>query len=275
MSGVTVVYLAREKSGFAACERFLRSYRELPAGMGHELLVIFKGFKSDPLKSEWGRSLEEFKPRIIRINDVGFDLRAYGAAAMACATPYLVLLNSFSELLAGDWLAKMYDAVRAPGIGLAGATGSWESMYSNAIEDCQSVRLPKRFLCRLRATSCKVFFPPFPNPHLRTNAFIISREVIGKVWPAPILLKRSAYLFENGKRSMLRRVAEAGLKTVVVDKHGRAHESSAWPESLTFRQGAQENLLVADNQTRLYSEADTGLRKLLSRRAWGPRAQTM
>lgn len=274
MNEVTVVYLAREKSGKAAFDRYLASYRKYSSGMDHELVVVLKGFSSAEIKADWLKQAADLQPRVLEMSDYGFDLRAYGICAQQCSTPYLLFFNSFSELLAEDWLAKFYAALRNPGVGLAGATGSWESMYTNACADSlvSSRAVPQRLWHPFRLLLCKACFLPFPNPHLRTNAFLISREVMDRIWPGLILFKRSAYLFENGRRNMLQRVTQAGLRTVVVDKHGKSHLPEAWPESLTFRQQQQQNLLVADNQTRLYAAASPQVRRELSLKAWGSRA---
>ena len=82
--------------------------------------------------------------------------------------------------------------------------------------------------------------------------------------------KRDAYRLESGPASFTRRVEDLGARTVVVGRDGSRHDSADWPASRTFWQGAQENLLVADNQTDDYAEADSGGRRLLSQFAWGP-----
>jgi len=63
-----------------------------------------------------------------------------------------------------------------------------------------------------------------------------------------------------------------GLGVVVVGRDGRGYEKERWAESETLWQGQQRNLLVSDNQTRQYAEADALGRAWLSRTAWGERA---
>jgi hypothetical protein len=112
-------------------------------------------------------------------------------------------------------------------------------------------------------------YAPFPTPHLRTNAFMIRREVMLKLTRSEVLSKKEAHKFESGKESMTNQVLRMGLKVLVVGNDGRAYEQEEWPLSETVFQGEQRNLLVADNQTRDYASADAFRRTLLSRLAWG------
>jgi hypothetical protein len=115
-------------------------------------------------------------------------------------------------------------------------------------------------------------FDPFPNYHIRSNAFMLTRANILRIWPGFFPTKRVAYLFENGKRSMTRRILRMQLQALVVGKDGVTYQPQQWPLSHTFRHGLQENLLVADNQTRQFLQADIAQRKYLSSLAWGEQA---
>jgi hypothetical protein len=59
------------------------------------------------------------------------------------------------------------------------------------------------------------------------------------------------------------------LKPVLVGRDGKSYEKATWSQSRTFRLDAQENLLIADNQTRLFASADPACRARLTRLAWG------
>jgi hypothetical protein len=127
---------------------------------------------------------------------------------------------------------------------------------------------PREMRRRLRIFS-DADYGPFPAAHLRTNAFMISRDVFLKLrtWEMP--RKEDAYRFESGKDSMTNQLLSMGLKVLVVGKDGRAYDIDEWPESETLWQGEQRNLLVADNNTRDYARRDLYTRTFLSRFAWG------
>ncbi len=275
MAEIGVVHLVRARNGLKPFKDFLRSYAEHPSGVEHDLIVVFKGFRGKALPAEYQQAVSGVRHRTLFARDFGFDLRAYGLAARSFPCRYFCFLNSFSVLLDAKWLEKLTRAVAQPGVGLVGATGSWESMYSNLLvakpRDPAASPLA-RLWQPLRIQSCKWFFEPFPNCHLRTNAFMISRELMLRVWPRWVLTKRGAYLFESGRRSLTQRIHALRLKALVVGRDGQAYASEDWARSRTFRQGNQENLLVADNQTREYACADTDTRQSLSRLAWGEQA---
>ncbi len=272
MSDVGVVYLARQRSGLPAFRTFIESYRSNPAGLRHELTIVWKGFASEAERTAWEHEANDLGARSVVISDAGFDLRAYRVAMKRNRSPYLFFMNSFSQIMASDWLAKVRGAFEIDGVGLAGATGSWESMYSNALRegsDIVTVGGTTRLWRPLRIVLCRLSFLPFPNPHIRTNAFMLRRELMQVLWPRFVASKRGAYLFENGRNSLTRRVQRTGQRAVVVSKEGAVFEQDRWPQSETFRQREQRHLLVADNQTRLYVESDEVSRKRLSRLAWG------
>ena len=104
---------------------------------------------------------------------------------------------------------------------------------------------------------------------------MISRELLLKVWPRLIITKRGAYLFENGKNSLTQRIARLGLDSLVVGRDGEAYAREMWDASRTYRQGSQENLLVADNQTRRYESGTANAREFLSQVAWGTQRETI
>ena len=56
---------------------------------------------------------------------------------------------------------------------------------------------------------------------------------------------------------------------VVVGRDGSGYEKELWSQSGTFRQGRQENLLIADNQTRRFASANQSLKDQLIHSAWG------
>lgn len=51
-----------------------------------------------------------------------------------------------------------------------------------------------------------------------------------------------------------------------------ARRYCSWPSGRIFWQGAPENMLVEDNRTRAYLDADAQRRRVLSGYAWGPQA---
>lgn len=115
-------------------------------------------------------------------------------------------------------------------------------------------------------------FGSFPTPHLRTNAFLVSAALFRQLRTVRLRRKMDAYSLESGRRGITAQVLRAGARALVVDRDGVAYEAPDWPASRTFWQADQERLLVADNQTRIYSNGSMARRRLLAALAWGAQA---
>lgn len=115
--------------GAGPLREFLGSYRRHSAGVEHELVVLLNNVP-DPLPAEFGEALEGTEHRLLRIGAPVQDLAAYAHAADRLEHRRLCFLNSYSTILAPDWLAKLDCALDQPRAGLVGATGSWASLHS-------------------------------------------------------------------------------------------------------------------------------------------------
>jgi hypothetical protein len=297
LAGAGVVYLYRFGEGEGPVRRFLDSYRAHSAGLAHDLHVIFKGFPNrNSLDS--ARALFASLPiNTIELDDVGYDIGSYFAATRAVANPQLVFLNTFSEILVDNWLLYYDQALHVPGVGLVGATGSLQSLSSGfeaglAITWRHVVRhFKKKSDARVGAVTqpqdhvnagniargllqaplypLRVYqYGRYPNPHIRTNAFMIRRDLFLSLHTEKLKKKADAYRFESGRASMTRQIMARGLSPVVIDRTGRCYTIPYWRSSSTFWVEDQANLVIADNQTRDYIHGDPEFREGLRHKAW-------
>jgi hypothetical protein len=310
MSETCVVHLVWGPLGRAPLERFAASYRHHPAGAQHRLVLLLNGVEDPGLLARCQDLAGELGGSCVSLSGRHLDLEAYVAAAGHVEADTLCFLNSHSRPLVDGWLVYLLDALSRPGVGLVGATGSWGSQldylryqlrlpsaYAAVYGDREATRQEMLSLSRQADPSIRDrgrtaaqlgtmlmllrqsrSFTRFPSPHVRTNAFVISRDLLLEVWPSRVPNKLAAYRLENGRHSLTARVAEKGRRAVLVGRDGLVYPVEDWPYSLTFWQGTQENLLVADNRTEDYRLGDAARRLLLSRYAWaeqadpGPRA---
>jgi hypothetical protein len=262
-----VVYLARQADGLDATRSFVRSYHACEARFPHELLVVLKGFDRGRARAEAVDAFGAAASRFVDVDDRGFDLGPYFTVARSLDHQAYLFLNTFSRILEAGWLAKFAAALAAPRVGLAGATASYESHWTAfQAEDRWWKVWPRasrrRALYRRR-------FDPFPNPHIRTNAFMIARDTLLRLDLPPVVEKEDAWAIESGRDGLTRQVQRLGLDAVVVDRTGKWWTQDEWPASRTFRSGNEDNLLIADNQTDVFLKADPQRRAILSRLAWG------
>lgn len=253
-----VVYLVWPPMGSEPLDRFAASYRQHHAGLDHRLVLVLKGSPDGPIAAQSRSTAHRLSAEHVQVPAVGRDLDTYRHVAERLRGNTLCLLNSSSELVAPGWLGALRRALEQPGAGLVGATGSYESALSAAPR-------PLRPVLRRR-------FPPFPNPHIRTNAFMLRRELMLELdWPRR-RGKRRALELESGTRGITRQVLDRGLRALVVGRDGHTYEPDRWPQSRTFRNAGQENLLIADNRTRQYAQAEGARRTELAAYAWGAQA---
>lgn len=328
---IGVVYLARAADGLASFERFAASYRAHPAGTDHDLVVLYKGFETSAA-AEMARAVFDDLPRHgLTLEDVGFDIGSYLEAAERLDHDALCFLNTHSEIAAPGWLATLAGSALPERIGLVGAMGSYESIFSTvqllervieaarrpwarrsaALASYYDFLLPRfrpdwyapshsslmgqlRALARqardalpgaarrdgahLRGTALiwpgapeidTAAFPPFPNPHIRSNAFLIDRRRLLALDVAVIRTKADANLFESGGDSLTNQVLRAGLTVLVAGRDGTTYEVPDWSRSGTFRLGDQTNLLVGDNHTRSFAAMSAGAKAAHARMTWG------
>jgi hypothetical protein len=298
MAVIGLVHLVWAPLGPAPLREFLRSYHAHPAGIAHELIVVLNGAEpSDAGRSSTGgyggrkptdasggssgskpeagsgggalrasllAELSATKYRLIELERPALDLPAYGAAARLIEHERLCFLNSYSTILADGWLTQLARALEDPGVGVAGATGSWESQAEWIRGKLMYWPYQLALLQRARRD-----YPRFPNPHIRTTAFAINRLLLLEMGLERAADKRATYLLESGWHSMTNQIIERDLRPVVVGRNGRAYDIEDWAHSGTYRVGGQENLLVADNRTGDWERASPRLRRRLSRDAWG------
>ena len=284
-----LVHLARAQNGVEPLRSFLASYREHPAGVDHELLIVFKGFRK-PLPPEYEWALAGLPHSRRFVDDRGLDVDVYVETARAVPCDVFCFVNSYSVILVDDWLRKLHDALQLDGVGLVGASGTWQSHFRSYFDPALlaegAARRPnwKKILLRwfpwlktLRNLPREWHwrgFKEFPNYHVRTNAFMLRRDTAVRIHLAPTRSKTDAYLFESGRRGLTNQVLEMSMRALIVDADGKTYEMPDWHASNTFWRGSQERLLVADNQSRAYDNADPERRRDLSMYAWGPEADS-
>jgi rhamnosyltransferase len=300
-SRLAVVHLVRAGNGLAPFRRFLESYRAHAAGIPHDLVILYKGFHGLRGIREHEALLAGLPHRWERVSDRGFDVHAYFEMVRKLDYDYFCFLNSYSRILERDWLAKLYRWASSKGVGVAGATASYQSFSSSAaerehflremgwfarlrwrlghvFEDMQAHLVAQRgaalLLSRVGLWDPAWYFPLFPNYHIRTNAFLASREALARVKIGPVFLKLSALMLESGHDSVTNQLMRLGLRPIMVGRDGTGYEKEEWSTVNVFRQGNQENLLVADNQTDLYAMTDISGRGQLSGLAWGEQVRS-
>jgi hypothetical protein len=300
MPDLALVHLVRKANGPEPFREFLESYRAVEAGADHDLVLLLKGFDSDREADEAAALAGGLDAARLYVDDEGFDVGAYFTAADRLEHARICFVNSFTTVRVSGWLAALDQALRLPDTGIAGATGSWASHSSwlrynlglpgpyrkvfpdRAWAQAQNARLTPDRRRVLTPRSVRDFvgsalalphlagrFGPFPSPHVRTNGFVIERELLRSLERTPIERKYDAFVVEGGHRSLTRQIEELGLRPLIAAADGRTYEVPEWPRGGVFWQRDQSNVLLEDNQTRTYRDSDLDLRTFFATFAWG------
>lgn len=269
-----VVHLASGSLGVETLRRFLDSYRANDAGLEHDLVVVLNRIEEPGSAEPLRATLAGVPHREIALDEPLIDLAAYVRVAPLVDADRLCLLNATSEVLAPGWLAHLSAALDLPGVGVAGATGNFESHVRGALGAGDLGRgAAQDVVTRLRrvagAARLLPFYPAFPNPHLRTTGLLLDRADLLRVRPPDLATKSGAHRFESGRQSLTRQLTRGGRRPVVVGRDGSVHEVPDWPASRTFRSGEQEHLLIADRRTREWATASAAERRELQALSWG------
>ena len=222
MSEIGIVYIARgaDPNWQQRIMRFRTSYIQRPAGIDHQLYVIYKEFA---VPEDFAWATEQFAPlhpdEITKY--IGFNSFGGGCFQEACLhvrEPLISTLVSTTEIMHEDWLLKLYDTFSYWDAGLVGCTGSKEGAL-----------------------------------HIRDTAILIERE-----WYQSIVKQfdfkasKDGYLaFEHGPNNLTIQTMAAGKPVFVVEKD-RVIAPDQWAHT-TYR-GNMHNVLVHDRGARDFQD---------------------
>src|SRR6478672_11815018 len=96
---ISVIFLVWLPFGFEHFEKFISSYRSYPAGMDHQLLILFNGVndpeEAQPYHDHLIKNSISYTPLSLQ---KGLDIEAYFFAANHVFSDYLFFLNTYSIL---------------------------------------------------------------------------------------------------------------------------------------------------------------------------------
>ncbi|MBC7751093.1 MAG: hypothetical protein H7Z73_05160 [Candidatus Saccharibacteria bacterium] len=276
---IGLVYLARGKDdGLISAKKFFDAYTAFPPGCSHELIVIAKGWTDMQERYKLEQLTQLHSASIVDLPDDGFDWGAYMRLVPSLTHDWLCFLNTHSRPRVNGWLNFLRIAANThDDIGAVGATASWGSIAQLPRLPSLSSETQTPFLYPLRLIRNTIrfvvnlrYFPAFPNPHLRSNAFIVRRSLFldfASTHKIPSS-KHEAYMLESGRAGFTIFLTNQGFRTLVASADGRVSGHDQWINSGTFRCPNQPGLLVEDNQTIAYENADSHTKNILEMDAW-------
>jgi hypothetical protein len=245
---VAVVYLARitDEVDIELVKKFAKSFIRYKVGVNYKLYIGYKDVK----KSEYIRKIryifKELKINEIYLPPDGYDIQSYIRISKQISENKVIFFNTGTEMKTSNWLAKMLMNINKENF-IIGGSGSYETLTP-------LIQNP----------------PLFPNPHIRTNGFLIERKIfLNLTRGIRIKSKEDTWQFENGRNSLSAKLFENNGQVCIVDKFGIGYNFNRWPVSNTFRSSNQRNILFSDKQTREYAYSQLQYKNLLYLNAWG------
>jgi hypothetical protein len=219
---IAVVHLARRQNPPEAFQKFWTSYSEHAPGADHDVILVWKNFIGEDHPNIPGVE----RLRHLVLSDKGCDIDVYFRVAEKFDRyDAFVFLNSWTAIKKDGWLGIMRDTLRGK-VGLVGAFSTPESHRTNLTEGFRTAW--QRPGLWKKVTSCLYFayiwprlgnrIPSYPNVHVRTNGFMIRREVLLQVRKPVIFDKLDALVFESGHRSLTRQVRRNGHEISTLDE---------------------------------------------------------
>ena len=211
----------------------------------NNVAVVYFAFYPESLKPVWEflnsymmHPAGRWHDLIVHHAHDGQDLAHYRYASLGISSDYVVFLNTHTTIRVSGWLDIMMHLMESRKVNLVGSMGSWESCPNDGVS--------------------------FPNPHIRTNGFLVERRKFLEISDRRFRSKGECYDFESGPGNMASR-----LSSIVAGADGKGYFLNELKTSKTFRLENQENLLFSDNQTRHYDAAGPEEKSRLRQLAWG------
>ena len=296
---LSVIFLMWVPYGQDYLISFIESYLKFKPGVEHNLVILFNGCKEPEVINPYLDFLKSRKIDFAYLQlESGQDIAAYHWAASQLDTEYVLFFNTYSEIQYDNWGRNYLNAIKKKNVGCVGATGSWLSWFSYGFQRAKFLlsnnltirqNLPYFEAKKIKITSLSIViparitllgaliksivkynnFPKYPNPHLRTNAFIIKRELWLSLDFPGLDDKKQAHQFESGANSLTKQVLKSGKSVLVMNKHGELFEPEFWNKSKTLWSQGQRDLLVTDNFTKQYEVSPKDTQLAFQNFLWG------
>jgi len=263
-----VAYIAYGPFGIEYLKRFLLSYSRYKSGAKHQLLICFKGFYEKKITKKWEKLINyEFINFFENKEKNDFDIGSYFRIAEKFKNRKILFLDTHTRMNCDNYLKIFLDNFKNNRI--IGATGSFASISSQFLNFYYSQHT-KFQQFRWGVQHLKKF-KLFPNPHLRTTAFMLKGSDLTELNfdRSKFVKKIETNFFESGRNGMTVQLKKKGYEIGIVNSDNKFFKTKDWKLSETFCLGEQSKLVFVDNRTEEYKFSSNKVRAKMRKFSWG------
>ena len=265
-----VAYLAYEPFKFEKLNKFIENYVFYNSGHEHDLLICFKGFKNSETISEWKKKI---KISFIEFNDSNqpndFDIGSFFRIAEKYKDRNIFFIGSHCLPIFNNWLKIFFNHFENKMLlgshsSYASISSEFLSFYHHNYSKSQQLRWGIKHLFK---------FKLFPNPHVRTSAFLINaKDLLSCDFNRKkFIYKIETNYFESGRNSITNQLLKKGFKVGIVNSDNKYFSINEWKKSQTYSLDNQQKLIFSDNRTNIYFKANIDKKNIIRKNNWGSR----
>ena len=261
----TIVYLISNYDSLSNIFKFIKNYKKYKAGHAHNLIICYKNCYNKNLDKSIKKKINPFKyKKFIDFGKNDFDWGSYKRVAKKNKNKILFFFNCHSYPIKNNWLKFFLNHYKSKTV--LAPTGSFQSISSSSLNGFYFKNLFHRLYYGFFNM---INFPLFPNPHIRSNCFMISANDFLNLNLINCEKKIHAWLNESGRKSMTKQLLDKGFKLLVVNNENKKFLISHWKKSETYAVKKQGKLLISDKHTREYMSLNNERKKIYEKNVWG------
>ena len=262
---IVVIYLFSKFDEKQYIFSFIKNYKKYKAGKKHKLIICFKGSFNSSLEKKIKKLIYPYKfEKYIDRNVNDYDWGSYKRIAAFNKDKRLFFFNCHSYPISNNWLRKFYNnfgykVVLSP-------TGSFQSLATSCFNGLYFNNFIKSFyygVMNLR------YFKFFPNPHLRSNCFMIYAKDLIDLNIIKCRHKIDTWKNESGRNGMTQQLLKKGFRIYIINKKGKKIDMNKWKKSETYAYKEQSQLIIEDKHTREYSKLHEEKKIIYTLNCWG------
>ncbi len=261
----TIVYLISNYDEESNIFNFIKNYKRYKAGLKHDLIICFKNCYSKVFENKIKNKIYPYPyKKFIDSGKNDFDWGSYKRVALRNKKKVLFFFNCHSYPIKKNWLKFFLHHYRRKTV--LSPTGSYQSISSSSFNGFYFGNLFQNLYYGIFNIKN---FPLFPNPHIRSNCFMISSDDFLNLKLINCKTKVDTWRNESGRFGMTNQLLIKNFELYVINNDNKKFSLGEWCKSNTYAIKKQSKLLISDKHTREYSLLNKDKQKKYQKNIWG------